>query len=1603
MRRLGRRGSALVVVIMALALLLSLGVPFLLAGRLRSESAREGFDRVRARIAAASASRHALARAAASHPAVDPTPWWDDPAEWAPRSDQILPRALGGGWEDGRESWGEEVEALQGRVSLASAPPLLLQNLLHPCFLRQDADYRASELIVTSTAGFPDHGLLFLANQWVEYGGRTPTSFTDVSPAPEEQTPDDLEQTRFREGTAVLDPRILNLVWARLRFGGQRPPEFAADLFELDVLGQGLLAAEERARLRELTWFAGGVYGHDAWGPGTWLLRDIDPENPERAVVADSSGFSPGSVARFLPERGDPYDALILAAGVGRGGAVLVAAGELPSDLEPFTTRVLPLLREPVDLNSARPEVIEALVTGLRWARFPPWPGGEQARRLRGRPGRDWVTPSKARAFAERVVAARPLRGPQDLWQRVLLPLETEEVLSSFEALAIHLNGLQAGSGELLQSTLPFGYRSGDRYRLRLDAAVRSRLGSTLARAAFEEQVRAAPDGPLLRLWRSQRDFAEEEQWGRGGHGVVSLPNNIGGLGGHHDPALALALRTGAWLPSGILGPEEDPDRPAGVMPRPARETDDYGPGAFGRTEHFDWEPSPLGWDVRERGPFQRYLFEWGVVGGDAVVSDDEPLHLQGWFRMPADAGDAVLFDLAGASTDANRVSAALEDGRLVVRAFDAAGDDPFDPDDRVQAVTVTVDPAEYPFLDRWLHLSVLLRGVHPRGLQVALDGTPRGEIDCLTYTLGPVAAYAPGDPDGEILVESTAGFPDRGVIRIGDEVIEYSGKTDHSFILERTAGPDGYLGGRVAREASDALIASQDSTHPPGAAVELYGYSAVLAAPLPPGGGLLSGDFGPWSLARPIGGPDAITVLSLQGRPIQVGMGIGPDWLGELELAEAVAGDPYYAEAFQSDGGFALMFQRRTGWVDGSGARLGGWEVVRYGRRQDNRVTITERNVLTPGLARAPDGMVSASGNAFVTEWNPNIVDNQGQPLQDAPRWFLYLIPISVKGQGVSDLTYPLPDPNHSEFVQITVPGDSGRTEWVRYDSIVENAFVRDDPGALLRTTLDYTTLENLPPPEGKSGAGYRPPLQDPGGDSHLFTRTIGEPVDDRDALIESLARNFQFRGVLGTFDHAQDAGARLVPVGRTLRRFGPWGGYVGRLDRVAVVDPESQAGAPFWYTVEWGAAPPPDDPEAARLHLNQTYFAFTDSPGVPYAATDLSGVDLDSPGFDPRAAVRLVKYPSGERPLGLENVVVGGDVSGGGAPFPGLVDEFAVHTVSGMGPPRNDTARGAFVLAEDLEPGEEDTLRLHEYFLQIGTERKSAGNAGDWFGLLPPSGLLDIDGERIAYTAVDPGTGEVTLAPAGRGLHGTEPRGHAAGTTVWVVDGRAATVLTADLGPTAPLIEVERLAGFPPRPLLLIDQELIHAPLRGQAANQFLMPTRRPDPERNRDGGEGILRGRFGTAPAAHPAGALVYSMPCRWEDRYIPESDSPAGAWFEIGLEEPDAYWRGVRYEAELPEAANRIVLLARTDPAGWEDPPEETPGLLRIEQGEVSGRPVPLGLRGDRLDLRFAFAWDAGAFDPVQFLSFGWLAAPRLREVLVDYLAESRVERRREVLQ
>lgn len=1631
-----RRGAALLIVLMSLAVLFSLGVPFLFASRMRSEAASETYDRSRARIAVDSASRVTAFHEALSHPSMDPTPLWDSTDEWDGSILGPLPHSLGDDWLGSTEAWGAEIESLQSKVSLATAPVMLLQNLIHPCFLTADAAHGDSELQVTSTDGFPETGLLWIGSKWVVYGGIEARKFTEVQQ--DLDAPEDLDQTRFRRGREIQDPRVQALVLSRFQTGQHHAPEFFGDMlnFNFGTADAEVLPEADKSRIQSYSSLDTGSYGSAEWEPGGWLTRAIDPENPEIISISDATLFNAGTVVRIIPEDGDLIDAVDRLVMVANGGRLLLSA-PVPTWFVPFQTRIHPLRREPIDINACQPEIITAMVTGLAFRGNPPVISDRQTSGARGR---EWVSETEARAFTERVMAARPLQGPADLWGRVLGPMADEGGLTDIDAWAIYVNSIDPNNGTLRQSTTSFGYRTGNLYQHRVNAAIRSRLGRTLARASYEQRVHAAPSAQsdaAVSLLNNQEVFEDFGRWSRGLHGVTTLPNAMGSFTNEFgQPMNGPTMQVGALTRPGRSLPEKDYEV-SSVVPVPARESDTFPHNGRGRTEHFDYETSPLGRNINEFGPYNQPLNEWGVGEGNSI-SNIEPLHFQGWFRAD-NLNNGHVFDLAGFETDRNRVSVAIENNELIVRCWSTMGEDPGDPFSLQEAVTQRLDFAEYALTNRWFHISVTMRNQSARGIQVCIDGVPRGEIDGFTHLTAAMDAFTAA-AGGEIYVEGTEGFPDRGVLRIGNELVDYSSKTSNSFVLDWDPGL--FIGGRSLREGTDLLALSTGTEHPLGAGVELYGYSAAILERLPPGGHTLSGEVGPWSIATCTTGIDEIIALIPPLLvPIGLGQGISGDYLGPIELSPLMrfdAEDEYYAEAFQSDGGFAFMFQGPLALRNAEDeSRIGGWEVVRYSSRTSTTLTLSERNVQTPGVVEATDGVFNEAGNTFVTNWEDNLQLADGRMLSEIHQLDVYIVPISLKTTGATDVTYSPGLPNRSEIVQIAAAGDPANTEWVRYDNIIDGCFVRDEWGALYRMQEglvwddeeDDVEPPSAPPaPSGPdapnapnaplivSPAFYDipepPALQQDPEDIWATRPTIGIAEEGRDTdvageTIWQRSWRLQFRGVMGTHDHPHTAGDRAVPVFKTIRPFSgaqalnsiPGEGYVGRLDRVAVMDP-TNTGTPFWYTVQWATAVREND---GRLESRCTYIAFEDSTVNPVTSFDYQTL-VQNPLFysDWREFPRICKFPNHERPANLANFIVGGDTSGAAPEFSGMVDEVSLHNVGGMGNVQGAFARGAMILEMDFDATYSGNITVNRSQLSLDGRRwGSPGVAqGTYLGFMPQSGILDIDGERIAYNQIDVGNGEITIAPDGRGLMGTEPRGHGRGARVWMVDGRASVALNGGMGIGSEVVPLTDTNGFATSGMILIGQELMHAPMRG---NGFVgMPRTRDNGDD--DPGMGLLRGRFGTDPANHADGAVAISFPNRWMDNYIPRSDSGVGAWYQVSFEEPQAHWESMSYQAELPDNSITVRALVRAGLANWEDDPRTTPGLLEFHRGRTaSGGPQTLQLNSDRLDARFMFDWGPGAFDPTTYTATGWTMEPRLRHVMFDYWASTRIENSKEVVE
>ena len=163
------------------------------------------------------------------------------------------------------------------------------------------------------------------------------------------------------------------------------------------------------------------------------------------------------------------------------------------------------------------------------------------------------------------------------------------------------------------------------------------------------------------------------------------------------------------------------------------------------------------------------------------------------------------------------------------------------------------------------------------------------------------------------------------------------------------------------------------------------------------------------------------------------------------------------------------------------------------------------------------------------------------------------------------------------------------------------------------------------------------------------------------------------------------------------------------------------------------------------------------------------------------------------------------------------------------------------------------------------------------------------------------------------------------------------------------------------------------------------------------------GLFRGRFGTEPAAHPAGTPVIVFPFRYWDRWAERADAPELHYFQFSIDQPQAYWLTGFFRAEeLGLGGPRLEALVRTDPrVPWDADPDLEDGLLRLESGMPEGAGNPLRLQADRVEARLFVRYPPGAFDAATGLSSEWKRAPRLELFGFEFLGPGatlwRVER------
>jgi hypothetical protein len=1719
----GERGLALVTVLLVLLALLVLSAPFLMTARNASKAGTQLADRAQARLALDAATRHARAALGESHPAVDRTPYFDDEEELTalpPLDPKFLDAhdAAGVMWDAKIEDVAGRIDLN------SAPPQVIANLLGATTRLVKEIDDKDVELDVASAFGLPRVGYVWVDRELIQYReieGQTlkklvrgVAASTDGEGKATEAGP--TPPAAHGVGAIVIDQRAFApSMWRTITPDG-RPRELDASEQIRDTLqlamgidAEALAVVAEReaelaklppeqrkfdrevelARARRAAGFAfsdpvvergttyGGVRGGRAWQRATRMRNEGIAGQTGILSLDERRWFAPGSTVEITDGRNTELG--IVFEVVDQGIRLM---DPLRNDYSAFSAEVRALARRPVNVNVAPAGVIETVLANLQ---------------LRGRTDR--VTRDEAREMAALIVVSRPFEGFEDFLRRIVLPAAGLEklpsdapvrppalegpnasIIDAYDAVAIYSNALNANDSTLAYSTMPFSFTSRDVFDLELRAAVNAPNGVERVSMVREQVEMVVPQRDLLQVWARQEDFDDAFRLDVDAPWWCTGPNAVQRWDGGASPPSKLWPHFGTvsgmpYLPGVTeLPPTENAGPPVPEHVFASREDTGWAQLWASRepttlagidrrhVEHFDHETRDFEGRYLPDEPLRKATsstdVEWTANAEPRLRAFDFSL----WIK-PRELGNATLLDLGRSSFDTDRVTLSIENQDLVLRVRDAGGDitDPaLSPNDFKEwgEARFAVAPGDGPGLlaDTWTHVAVDVRGTRPSQIHMTVDGRTIGvRKPGLTRLTGAV-----NDTSTTLPVESTEGFPEKCVVRIGHELIECRVQ-GNALVATPQAGIDAGFGGRMARvrwtfansasgdlgEPDPNVVAGIVTNHAIGTPLELYGYAAALKSAVPPVEGRLMGTVGPFrvgivqSVVLSGGSPNGESIdvqfTNNAGLPVVIPIGNGFEGASSemtglvLEEADEPGTPMILSESgfHQGPGYAALMSVARPDWTTVTGgSKFGGIEIVEYSGYSGSTLNIVRRGVLGTGNGtngNAPDW----TAKAFVVDW----VGPFSQ-LNSELKAKVFVIPISLPVSGGSGaFGFPVPSSGGAELAQITETGaNAANTEWVRYDQVEPQHLVRNEYGALENTRAHLVGRPPTDPPLPGGPGGPPTPPGTPASTSSTASPGASAPasgvqqssssgssweavlgLDQDEGPVSKVARTrLQFRGVFGTFTHTHEASVPLHPVWR-IYRFGIDGGEPGRYDAVYLMSEDgSDLGFASQVHRAWrpldrriyefqanGLVPSllPGESESEDVDQAAVWVALSTklpTPLVPSAVPSSSTAQMDT-----RILSRVLKHPSGERPREVDRVAVGEDLRGGQG-MAATADEIVLHSAQ-FADSSGPSIRGAsFFLMDPFGEGAQ-AMRVAPRSLRIPLGRY--GEETDFLNQLPQdAGLLLIGDEIVCYDSRLPDTGTFTVPRGGRGLLGTTEGTHEAGECAVFLEQYAVGVLSGQIGAGDSALPLTDTNGFPPSGTVLVGNELIHyTRIAGGALD---MPRRSSKPGEKDGRGDGLFRGRFGTAAEAHVAGTPVILFPFRYWDRWTERSDAPELGYFGLCLDQPNAFWRTSFWTAEDPSSGQvRLEVLQRESNSGRPDPPWDgepgvTDGLTLLTDGMPRNEGNPIGHQADLLEWRVHVRYAVGAFDSLTGLSHGWKQTPRLRIFGAEYLGPDLVLRR-----
>lgn len=1125
-RREGRRaerGIALAIILAVLVCLLALAVPFSLSMRHEEGGATwRGHDASARRAADAVVDLEIAKYAEGMHS--DANPWSDPPErlkidlDAAAKSigiDDLGPRGrlLSATIDDqcGR------IDVNRGSLFL-TARMLGLETQLARKLSQEDKEIRLSD------GGFlQDEGFLWIDGEVTYYRrheGATVYDFTRPAVVPGVWEPATLpgDAREFDAGTEVVDMRAwMVAAWCFKSpdgAGGGREARFESLSHPMAIasFGRGALGPEQQERLARL----GTIWSADAdrrrFGDAQRVLTAIVGGTTREVRLEQGHFCGPGTLARITTYDGKVDYCFVRRVDLQDDGLKFSFEMPLLVTADPGQAVAEFLLPRPVNANSCSKEVLQLLMSGLR---------------LRGHQVE--VDDHAAETVADRIIGARPLGGLKDLVNLLEVLVEKDKVLKDEQRTAILVNAEDSGSIRLEWGTAPFCWASDGVLDVRAAASLNYPMtGREMSRALEREVVSVGGTGRTIRVFSTQRDFEEPWRVTRMARSWTTFPENLDVFDGLSNQRATLPpSRLPAMLPPVSRSAAEDLNS-TGARLAPAVL---YGNGVeYDKTFHFDGRKGDLdsadpdGWRVSDgpvhvppSGSDNGVLLVTSINGGDRP----RPFGVSLWWNPGKSLGtDSTLFDWRCNNHSSNpdycdRVRLWFHSNKLEFEV-----DDAFRRDGVNDLYTSKV---VYDFTDglalegnTWYHVTAFCRG--DRGGQMCLwvDGRPRGKWSHLTRSTSDLdvasKTFSTLGIDGKRLADGTVKFPTKGAVRVGQDVLNYTGISGSSLSI--AYDPVDHFGGvRPEPPPDQTLIGGskgppppnqgpsnqpkKNTDHPPQSTVELYGYSARLASDIPQGSAALDGDgLGKYGVAM-LDVKSAKTEITISGdksgsKPILLGFGV-ENTAQEIDLKQLDGNDLQSSnKTFQASGGFALIMGYDWGGAKArdpndkqnqgdlkkstQGSIVGGIEVIYYGAYKGSKLTNVIRGQGLTQMLGGTDFVKQNKKPIYPFGDAPYYVDKHAWLVVPNPALFgktkmkfftVIVAPISVRivdAQAKNHFLVPTVNGDRTdtpELLQIDSNfsgGGKGDTEWVRYNSIVmdQNSganFLRSAPEAISYT----------------------------------------------------------------------------------------------------------------------------------------------------------------------------------------------------------------------------------------------------------------------------------------------------------------------------------------------------------------------------------------------------------------------------------------------------------------------------------------------------------------------------------------------------------------------